>query len=100
MAVTKAVKEMRALDDATKGKNAGDVLHVELIPGVSVGVLPPKMWRLSSFRKMRAGDLDGWAGDCLASAEDVAVLVATDPTMEQFEAFTLAVNEAAEALGK
>jgi hypothetical protein len=68
-------------------------LLVELVPGQSVRVLPPKMWRVSSLSAMRAGDFDNWAKKALASEEDYEVFMDVDPTLEQVERFMKNLNE-------
>lgn len=75
-------------------------LFVELIPGVKLHVLPPRMWRLSAYRALRQGDVDSWAEGCLCTSADVKILIATDPTTEQFQAFAQRVSDAAEDEGK
>lgn len=68
-------------------------LLVELVPGQSVRVLPPKMWRVSSLSAMRVGDFDTWAKKALASEEDYEVFMDVDPTLEQVETFMKNLNE-------
>jgi hypothetical protein len=83
-----AALQTEVLDDID-----GPVL-VELVPGQSVRVLPPKMWRVSSLSAMRAGDFEGWAAKALASTDDFEVFMDVDPTLEQVEQFMKNLNAA------
>jgi hypothetical protein len=66
---------------------------IELVPGTSVRVRPPRMWRVSALKAMRQADFDTWAKTSLASAEDYAVFCDVDPTLEEVQTFMKALNE-------
>ena len=66
---------------------------IELAPGASVRVLPPRMWRVSALKAMRSADFDEWAKKCLGSTEDYEVFCDVDPTLEQVEQFMKRLNE-------
>jgi hypothetical protein len=66
---------------------------IELVPGTSVRVLPPRMWRVSGLKGMRQADFEMWAKKCLASSEDYEIFMDVDPTLEQIEAFMKRLNE-------
>jgi hypothetical protein len=88
------VDRIAALQKEALEDTEGPVL-VELVPGTSVRVLPPKMWRVSALSGIRNGDFEAWAKKALASTEDFAVFMDVDPTLEQLETFMKNLNEAA-----
>lgn len=71
------------------------ILLVELVPGVSVRVMPPKMWRVSALKAMRTADFDTWAAKSLASVEDYETFCDVDPRLDEIEPFMKRLNEAA-----
>lgn len=83
---------LQALQDEVN-EPAGGPLNIELVVGVTVRILPPKMWRLSALTAMQEGDFLGWAKKALASTEDYATFIDVDPTLEQIEAFMTRVRE-------
>lgn len=82
-----AVAQSEVLDDPD------GIRLVELIPGTTVRVLPPRMWRVSSLTAMRQGDFDKWASKALASTEDYEIFMDVDPTLDQIEGFMKRLNE-------
>ncbi len=82
-----AVVQNEAVDDLE------GIRVIELVPGTSVRVLPPRMWRVSGLKGMRQADFDTWAKKCLASAEDYEIFTDVDPTLEEIEAFMKRLNE-------
>lgn len=86
------------LADATSGPVA-----VQLMAGVTVRVLPARMWRLSGYSAIKQGDFLTWAQKCLASDADYEAFVEADPTFEQinkfFERFGEATGEGSGEVG-
>lgn len=85
------VDRVEALQAEVLADKEGPVL-VELVPGTSVRVLPPRMWRISSLTAMRGGDFEGWAKKALASTADFDTFMDVDPTLEQVEQFMKNLN--------
>jgi hypothetical protein len=83
---------IRAMQTEVLSDTSGPLL-VELVPGVEVRVLPPRMWRVSAISAMQEGDFLGWAKKALASTDDYDIFVDTDPTLEQVEAFMQRTSE-------
>lgn len=86
--------KLEAIQSEVLADAAGPLL-VQLVPGTSVRVLPPRMWRVSSLKALKGGDFDEWAKKALASTEDYETFCRIDPTLEQVETFMKAMNEAA-----
>lgn len=69
-------------------------LRLEIVPGVTVAVKPPRQWRLSALTAIRDGDFEAFAKKAMASTGDYETFMDADPTIEQVETFMTALGEA------